>query len=67
MVFTDAHSGSSICTPTRYGILTVHNAWRTKHQSGVFEPTSPPLIAPLRLTLPGMLKAQAYRTASLSK
>ena len=35
MTFTDAHSGSSVCTPTRYGLLTGRYAWRTRLQSGV--------------------------------
>src|SRR6056300_1376316 len=37
MVFTDAHSGSSVCTPTRYGVLTGRYSWRTKLQSGVVQ------------------------------
>src|SRR4051794_25716662 len=32
MTFTDAHTGSSVCTPTRYGILTGRYAWRTRLQ-----------------------------------
>ena len=35
MVFTDAHSGSSVCTPTRYGIMTGRYSWRSKLQKGV--------------------------------
>lgn len=46
MIFTDAHSGSSVCTPTRYGIITGRYAWRTKLQSGVLSGTSPALIPP---------------------
>ena len=57
MAFTDAHSGSSVCTPTRYGILTGRYAWRTRLQSGVLGGLSAPLIAPepvsyTHLTLP---------------
>ena len=37
MVFTDAHYGSSVCTPTRYGIMTGRYSWRTKLQQGVVE------------------------------
>ena len=37
MTFTDAHSGSSVCTPTRYGVLTGRYAWRTKLQNGVLD------------------------------
>ena len=49
MTFTDAHSGSAVCTPTRYGILTGRYAWRTRLQSGVLNGYSLPLIAPGRL------------------
>jgi arylsulfatase A-like enzyme len=46
MTFTDAHSGSSVCTPTRYGLLTGRYAWRTRLPSGVLDGTDdPPLIA----------------------
>ena len=44
MRFTDAHSGSSVCTPTRYGLLTGRYAWRTRLQRGGWG-YSPPLIA----------------------
>ena len=46
MTFTDAHSGSAVCTPTRYGILTGRYAWRSRLQSGVLGPYAPPLIPP---------------------
>ena len=46
MIFTDAHSGSSGCTPTRYGLLTGRYAWRTRLQAGVLDGgDDPPLIA----------------------
>jgi arylsulfatase A-like enzyme len=45
MRFTDAHSPSAVCTPTRYGILTGRYAWRTRLQSGVLFGLSAPLIA----------------------
>jgi arylsulfatase A-like enzyme len=67
MIFTDAHSGSSVCTPTRYGILTGRYAWRTKLQTGVLEGDSPPLIPHDRLTVPGFLKQQGYATACIGK
>ena len=37
MTFTDSHSGASVCTPTRYGLLTGRYAWRTRLQNGVFD------------------------------
>lgn len=67
MRFTDAHSGSSVCTPTRYGILTGRYAWRTRLQSGVFSDYVQPLIAKDRLTVPGMLKEHGYHTACIGK
>jgi arylsulfatase A-like enzyme len=67
MAFTDAHAGASVCTPTRYGILTGRYAWRTRLQSGVLSKYDKPLIAPDRLTLPGVLKQQGYHTACIGK
>jgi len=67
MTFTDAHSGSSVCTPTRYGILTGRYAWRTRLQSGVLGGFSPPLIEPVRLTVPALLQQHGYATACVGK
>jgi arylsulfatase A len=67
MVFTDAHSGSSVCTPTRYGILTGRYAWRTHLQNGVLHGYSNPLIAKDRLTVPALLKQHGYDTACIGK
>ena len=67
MTFTDAHSGSSVCTPTRYGVLTGRYAWRTRLQSGVLYGFAPPLIAPGRLTVPAFLKQHGYSTACVGK
>jgi arylsulfatase A len=67
MIFSDAHSGSAVCTPTRYGILTGRYAWRTRLQSGVLNGYSRPLIAPDRLTVAALLKRQGYRTACVGK
>ena len=67
MTFTDAHSGSSVCTPTRYGIMTGRYSWRSRLQSGVIGGFSPPLIAPGRLTVADFLRSQGYTTACLGK
>ena len=67
MAFTDAHSGSAVCTPTRYGILTGRYAWRTHLQNGVLHGYSSPLIAADRLTVPALLKQHGYQTACLGK
>lgn len=67
--FTDAHAGSSVCTPSRYGILTGRYAWRTRLQKGVLSGGDEvdPLIADNRLTVPGMLKKAGYTTAAIGK
>jgi arylsulfatase A len=67
MAFTDAHSGSSVCTPTRYGIMTGRYAWRSSLTHSVLGGNSPPLIPKDRLTVAGMLKGQGYYTACLGK
>jgi len=68
MTFTDAHSGSSVCTPTRYGLLTGRYAWRTRLQKGVLDGSDdPPLIAADRLTVPALLKQHGYTTAAIGK
>ncbi len=67
MRFTDAHSGSAVCTPTRYGILTGRYCWRTRLQDGVLNGYSSPLIARDRLTVPSLLKRQGYATACIGK
>jgi len=68
MRFTDAHSGSSVCTPTRYGLLTGRYAWRTHLQRGVLDGSDdPPLIAEGRLTIASLLKQNGYQTAAIGK
>jgi arylsulfatase A len=65
--FTDMHSPSSVCTPTRYGILTGRYCWRTQLKKGVLWGYSSNLIEHGRLTVPGMLKRQGYYTAGVGK
>ena len=67
MVFTDAHSGSSVCTPTRYGLLTGRHCWRTRLQQGVVTGFAPCLIAADRPTVAGFLRDQGYRTSIVGK
>lgn len=66
-IFRDAHSGSSVCTPTRYGIMTGRYCWRTRLQSGVLGGLSPSLIEPGRMTVASYLKTKGYRTAAIGK
>jgi len=67
VAFTDAHSGSSVCTPTRYGVVTGRYARRSKLQSGVLGGLSPRLIEPGRMTVADMLKNQGYSTHCVGK
>ena len=67
MLFTDAHSPSSLCSPTRYGLLTGRYAWRTRLKQGVMWAWEPPLIDENRLTIASMLKEQGYYTACFDK
>lgn len=65
--FTDAHTPSAVCTPTRYGLLTGRYAWRTWLTAGVLDGFDPPLIERGRLTVPALLKRRGYETACVGK
>ena len=67
MSFTDCHASSSICSPSRYSILTGRYDWRTRLQSGVLGGESGPLIEPGRLTVAELLKQHGYTTAAMGK
>ncbi len=67
MTFTDAHSGSAVCTPTRYGILTGRYNWRSRLKAGVLAGYSPALIEEKRMTVASFLKNQGYSTACVGK
>ncbi|MDD7984155.1 arylsulfatase [Lentisphaera marina] len=66
-VFNDAHSGSSVCTPTRYSLLTGRHAWRTKLKERVLDAYSPCLIPKERDTVASLLKRNGYKTAMIGK
>ena len=65
--FTDAHSPSSNCTGTRYGLLTGRYSWRSWMGPGVLNGYDRPLIGPDRPTLGTLLQGQGYRTATVGK
>jgi arylsulfatase A-like enzyme len=67
--FSDAHSPSGVCTPTRYSLLTGRYCWRSRLKKGVRQGTSPPLIERDRLPLPGMLmlSPHGYATGHFGK
>lgn len=67
MRLTDAHSGSAVCTPTRYGIVTGRYAWRSRLKKGVLGGFSSSLIEPDRSTVAKVLKQAGYRTACVGK
>jgi arylsulfatase A-like enzyme len=67
MYFTDAHSNSAVCTPTRYGILTGRYAWRSRLKEGVLWGYDPPLIEADRTTVASFLKDNGYNTACIGK
>jgi len=67
MRFTDAHSSSAVCTPSRYSVLAGRYCWRTRHKSGVHGGFSLPLIDPARTTLASMLQQNGYHTAAVGK
>lgn len=66
MRFTDAHSASAVCTPTRYGLLTGRYPCRIG-QFGVLTTYSRPIIPPTRLTVASLLKRHGYATAAIGK
>lgn len=67
ITFTDSHSNSAVCTPTRYGVLTGRYCWRSRLKAGVLWGYSPPLIENGRMTVASLLKQQNYTTACIGK
>lgn len=65
--FTDAHTGSAVCTPTRYGILTGRYSWRTSLKEGVLWGYSPALIESGRETVGSLLQKKGYYTGCIGK
>ncbi|QDT13185.1 sulfatase family protein [Planctomycetes bacterium K23_9] len=67
LTFTDAHTPSSVCTPTRYGLLTGRYNWRSRLAKGVLSGTSKHLIPSERPTVGHLMKTAGYHTAMIGK
>ena len=65
--FTDANTTSSVCSPTRYSVLTGRYCWRTSLKHEVLGTSSPLHIEPGRLNLASLLKKHGYSTAAVGK
>ncbi len=65
--FTDAHTPSAVCTPTRYGLLTGRYPWRTRLTRGVVWGNGDALIEPGRATLASLLQSRGYHTVGIGK
>lgn len=67
IVFTDGHSADTVCTPSRYALLTGRYSWRTSLKSGVLHADGECLIAKDRMTVASLLQASGYHTAIIGK
>lgn len=65
--FTDASTTSSVCSPTRYSVLTGRYCWRTSLTHEVLSTFAPLHIEPTRLNMASLLKKQGYQTAAIGK
>ena len=67
IAFTHGHSPDSVCTPSRYGLLTGRYCWRTKRKRGVLGAEAKCLIPDERITLANLFKDNGYNTAMVGK
>lgn len=67
ITFTDGHSSDTVCTPSRYSLLTGRYSWRTSLKKGVLRADGTCLIEEGRLTIASMLKTKGYTTAMIGK
>lgn len=64
--FTNGHSSSATCSPSRFALLTGTYPWRNK-DARILPGTAPLIIDTEQLTLPKMLKAKGYQTGIVGK
>jgi len=67
MRFTDAHAGSSVCTPSRYNVLTGRYCWRSRLKEAIVWQWDGSLIEPDQKTVAQLLREQGYATACVGK
>ncbi|MGJ8656619.1 MAG: sulfatase family protein [Akkermansiaceae bacterium] len=67
MTFTDTHTTSSVCTPTRYSVMTGRYNWRTKLQRSVLDGYGEALVSTELVTVPSLLRENGYTTAMIGK
>ena len=67
IAFTNAHCADTVCTPSRYGLLTGRYCWRTVKKTGVLGAEAECLITDDRLTLASLLRSSGYHTAMVGK
>jgi arylsulfatase A len=67
MRFTDAHTASGVCSPTRYSVLTGRYHWRGRLKTGIVMPFGSPAVESDRLTIAGMLREKGYATGCVGK
>jgi arylsulfatase A len=67
MTFTDGHCADTVCTPSRYGLLTGRYCWRTHLKRGVLGADAPCLVENGRTTLASLLRENGYQTAMIGK
>ena len=67
IIFTNGHSADTVCTPSRYGLLTGRYCWRTKLKKNVLGAEHPCLITDEQMTLASFLRDNGYNTAMVGK